>query len=290
MGVELKTDSWHRYMLYRHDDIWLPRFDTPQERADSVEAGKKFAAAAYADVWAKDADLVKRVRQFIGNNFHWHERLAKSGADLDVVQTLQDMVRGGSVLLIPEEPRDGGGIAWPPKQQKISSFWGVSNYDSTPFVSVKDRYLAQLEQMSAERPGWAETQAMQDGINADFMAQMAGTSPILDAMLQAAGWTDKYPDAAGGGASLLSDAQPFEYGEAALPGDSMDIAGMPFKGAPGSWAVSKPGSILQWRQYGAGGTPITDFDFEAHHGNPNPHAHDWDGTSRDQGWPVSILP
>lgn len=225
MGVELKTDSWHRYMLYRHDDIWLPRFDTPQERADAVEAGKKFAAAAHADVWTKDVDLVKRVREFLGNNFHWHERLVKSGADLDVVQTLQDMVRGGSVLLIPEDPRYDGGIAWPPKKQESSSFWGVSDYDSAPFVSVKDRYLAQLRQMNAERSSWAETQAMQDGINADYMAQMAGTSPMLDAMFQAAGWTDRYVDTAGGVSSMLGDAQPFEYGEDVLSGYSMDLAG-----------------------------------------------------------------
>lgn len=44
------------------------------------------------------------------------------------------------------------------------------------------------------------------------------------------------------------------------------------------------------RQYGPNGTPLTDFDFEAHHGNPNPHAHNGDGYNRDEGAPVSLLP
>ncbi|CAJ7344636.1 YD repeat-containing protein [Burkholderia pseudomallei] len=88
----------------------------------------------------------------------------------------------------------------------------------------------------------------------------------------------------------LADAQPFEYSEDSLVGDTDQLAGMPFNGAPNSWASSMPGTMPQLRQYGPGGTPMTDIDFESHHGNPNPHAHNWDGTSRDEGAPVSILP
>lgn len=88
----------------------------------------------------------------------------------------------------------------------------------------------------------------------------------------------------------LADAQPFEYSEDAPVGDIDQLAGMPFNGAPNSWASSMPGTMPQLRQYGPGGTPMTDIDFESHHGNPNPHAHNWDGTSRDEGAPVSILP
>jgi hypothetical protein len=51
-----------------------------------------------------------------------------------------------------------------------------------------------------------------------------------------------------------------------------------------------PGTMPQLRQYGPGGTPMTDIDFEAHHGNSNQHAHNWDGYDRDEGAPVSILP
>lgn len=88
----------------------------------------------------------------------------------------------------------------------------------------------------------------------------------------------------------LADAQPFEYGEDSPTGDDEQLAGMPFNGAPNSWASSMPGTMSQLRQYGPGGTPMTDIDFEAHHGNPNPHAHNWEGTTRDEGAPVSILP
>ncbi|WP_196482398.1 hypothetical protein [Burkholderia pseudomultivorans] len=93
-----------------------------------------------------------------------------------------------------------------------------------------------------------------------------------------------------GADSPLGNADAFDYAENLPDIDSEQIAGMPFNGAPGSWASSMPGSMRQLRQYGPNGTPLTDIDFEAHHGNPNPHAHNWDGTTRDEGAPVSILP
>lgn len=88
----------------------------------------------------------------------------------------------------------------------------------------------------------------------------------------------------------LADAQPFVYVDDLPNADAEQIAGMPFNGTPGSWASSMPGSMRQLRQYGLNGTPLTDIDFEAHHGNPNPHAHNWEGTYRDEGAPVSLLP
>jgi hypothetical protein len=88
----------------------------------------------------------------------------------------------------------------------------------------------------------------------------------------------------------LGDAQPFEYSEVLPDGDTEQVAGMSFNGTPGSWASSMPGTMPQLRQYGQNGTPLTDIDFEAHHGNPNPHAHNWDGYNRDEGAPVSVLP
>ena len=136
MAAELKTDAWHRYMLYRSSERYMT-FEPEEKRKEAVEAGKKFTASAYADVWAKDADLVKRVRAFLGENFHWHDRLVKDGTDLHVVQTLMDMVRGGSVVVIPEKPIFGGGIAWPPKKPASSSFWGVENYDPPRYASVQ---------------------------------------------------------------------------------------------------------------------------------------------------------
>ncbi|PLZ00786.1 hypothetical protein CY652_19190 [Burkholderia sp. WAC0059] len=88
----------------------------------------------------------------------------------------------------------------------------------------------------------------------------------------------------------LGNAQPFELGDVMLAGDKEQLVGMPFNGVPGSWASSMPGTMPQLRQYGPNGTPMTDIDFETHHGNANPHVHNWDGTNRDHGWPVSILP
>lgn len=88
----------------------------------------------------------------------------------------------------------------------------------------------------------------------------------------------------------LGDAHPFEYREVLPGGDAEQVAGMSFHGAPGSWASSMPGTMPQLRQYGPNGTPLTDIDFEAHHGNANPHAHNWNGYDRDKGAPVSVLP
>src|ERR1700677_2094465 len=109
MSKELKTDSCCRYMLYRKEDYSKGIFFTREEKR-AVEAGYKFTMAAYPDVWARDEGLVKRVRQFLGANFYWHDRLSKSGSNLDVMQTLRDMVRGGSVVVIPETAVSGGRV------------------------------------------------------------------------------------------------------------------------------------------------------------------------------------
>ena len=94
----------------------------------------------------------------------------------------------------------------------------------------------------------------------------------------------------GDDSTLLGDARAFEYSAGLGGGESEQIAGMPFNGEPGTWISSMPGTMPQMRQYGANGTPLTDFDLESHHGNPNPHAHNWDGFNRDEGAPVSLLP
>lgn len=67
-------------------------------------------------------------------------------------------------------------------------------------------------------------------------------------------------------ATPLGDAQPFEYAEGALSGDSMDLAGnlTPNMGTAGIW-FRNPGSG-QMRMYGQGGFPVVDFDFDHDHG------------------------
>ncbi|MEW6344593.1 MAG: hypothetical protein AB1704_28430 [Pseudomonadota bacterium] len=117
---------------------------------------------------------------------------------------------------------------------------------------------------------------------------------VLERIAGAALGIDSGADEAAGGNdeafTLLADEQPFEYGKDLVSAESEEIAGMPFNGTPGSWISSMPGTMPQMRQYGANGTPLTDFDLESHHGNPNPHAHNWVGHNRDAGAPVSILP
>lgn len=90
--------------------------------------------------------------------------------------------------------------------------------------------------------------------------------------------------------STLSDAQPFEYSADQLSGDPTELAGIPFDGVPDTWVENAPEKKKQWRMYGSDGTPAVDIDFDDHHGQPNPHAHNWDDQGRDHGWPVSILP
>jgi hypothetical protein len=40
----------------------------------------------------------------------------------------------------------------------------------------------------------------------------------------------------------------------------------------------KKGKIIQRRFYAADGKAIKNVNYEAHHGHPNPHVHDWDWT------------
>jgi hypothetical protein len=255
-------------MMYSKDAYEGGRIFLTTEQKQAVEEGKKFSQRAYADVWAKDAALVQHIRSFLGTNFHWHHRLARNGADLEVIQTLQSMIRGESVVLIAEQSRSGGAVATAtPAQPKMRSF---RESLMTEYSMTYDAATAYIENYN-DMVDRASAVAARYASRAD--SSLAGT---VDDLTETA--------------TPLGDAQPFEYAPDAAGSDTEQIAGMPFKGAPGSWASSMPGTMPQLRQYGPNGTPMTDIDFEAHHGNANPHAHNWDGTSRDQGWPVSILP
>lgn len=157
---------------------------------------------------------------------------------------------------------------------------GLRSINDEPFLSGPYDPAAQEARLIAAR---AATAANDGG--GDLLG-------VVEAVASAALAGDSSSVAGNSGytSTLLADAQLFDYTPDAVGGDTEQIAGMPFHGAPGSWASSMPGTMPQLRQYGSNGTPMTDIDFEAHHGNANPHAHNWNGTSRDQGWPVSILP
>ena len=61
-GIELKTDSSQRWMMYVKDVYGRGHTFLSAEQKHAVENGKRFAQRAYADVWAKDGALVQRVR------------------------------------------------------------------------------------------------------------------------------------------------------------------------------------------------------------------------------------
>jgi hypothetical protein len=148
-GTELKTDAWHRYMLYRREDYTRSLMASDEERR-AIEAGQKYTLGAYPKVWAQDVALVKRVRTFLGANFHWHGRQAKTGSALEVVQTLHNMVRSGNsaVVVIPKKPVYSGGIASPPKAaQPLSLLLG----DAQPFEYTPAALSGEVEQDTVTR-------------------------------------------------------------------------------------------------------------------------------------------
>ncbi|MFM0035178.1 hypothetical protein [Paraburkholderia strydomiana] len=201
-GTELKTDASQRWMLYSKDAYGSGRIFLTTGQKQAVEEGKKFAQRAYADVWAKDAHLVKRVRTFLGQHFYWHDRLVKTGADLEVLETLQSMIRGESVVLIAEQSRTGGaGIDAAPEPERLPSFreslmtsYGMSYDAATDYI---ERYNASVDRINAALARSASTAA----------SALADTASDLTET-----------------ATPLGDAQPFEYTPDAVGGDVEELA------------------------------------------------------------------
>jgi hypothetical protein len=258
-GTELKTDSFQRWMMYSKDAYASGRIFLSTEQKEAVEEGKKFSQRAYADIWAKDTALVRRVRAFLGTNFHWHERLAKNGADLEVIETLQSMIRGESVVLIAEQSRTGGaGGNPPPKPQWLPSFrsslmndCGMSYDAATAYI---DRYNDMVDRANAVAARYAN----------------AAPSSLAHAASDLTGT-----------ATPLGDAQPFDYQPDMPDGDVFDLAKTPNDGEPGTW-YTNPGSG-QMRLFGNDGNPVVDLDFDHVHNGLRPHAHNWTGSARDGG-------
>jgi hypothetical protein len=188
-GTELKTDSSQRWMMYSKDAYGGGRMFLTPEQKQAVEDGKQFAQRAYADVWAKDAALVRRVRSFLGTNFYWHQRLANSGADLEVTQTLQSMIRGESVVLVAEQSRSSGAAASAiPAQPKVPSFreslmtsYGMTYDAATEYI---ERYNVAVDRINA---------ALERSASAAASLRSNAASDLTEIV------------------SPLGDAQPFEY-------------------------------------------------------------------------------
>jgi hypothetical protein len=53
---------------------------------------------------------------------------------------------------------------------------------------------------------------------------------------------------------------------------------LPSTGNPNSSVIerNRKGQIIRSRYFGPDGWAIKNIDYEAHHGAPTPHAHDWD--------------
>jgi hypothetical protein len=209
-GTEQKTDASQRWMMYGKDAYGSGRIFLATEQKQAVEEGKKFSQRAYTDVWAKDAALVQRVRSFLGTHFHWHQRLAKAGTDLEVIQTLQSMIRGESVVLVAEQYHPGGSVAVAsPAQPKVPSFreslmtsYGMSYEAATACI---DRYNDMVDRVNAVADRYANAAASSlDTAAGDLMES----------------------------ATPLGDAQPFEYTPDALSGNVVELAGG--EGTPGN--------------------------------------------------------
>lgn len=201
-GTELKTDSFQRWVIYSKDAYFSGRIFLSAGQKQAVEEGKKFSQRAYADVWAKDAALVRRVRSFLGTNFYWHEQLAKNGADLDVIETLQSMIRGESVVLIAGQSRTGGAVGNPsPKPQGLPSFRSSLMNDCGMSYDAATAYIDHYNDMV-------------DRINAGA-ARYANAAPSSLADV-ASDLTET--------ATPLGDAQPFDYTPDPLSGDTEELA------------------------------------------------------------------
>lgn len=251
-----------------------------------------------------------------------HLRMAGLPAPLDgksVTRILRDAVRGG--WLIPAIDR-----AWRGSRRVTRSYapqgWQTTAGGSGGAVVTRGktfhRSVMESMDLDAERAtayiekynAMVERIAVIQAASAAKRASTRISNDLLDAMGAAAGAvlgssgddSDDSDDAGKSGDNLfadstrdamkpLGDAQTFEYTPYAVSDESFDVAGLPdMTGDPDSWIESGPGIKKQWRMFGPDGSAAVDIDFDSHHGQPNPHAHNWDGNSRDQGWPVSILP
>lgn len=219
-----------------------------------------------------------------------------------------EMVRGGSVVVIPEKPMRSGGVTGLSKNAE-PSLRGGSDDELPKYVSISDRYRKQLEKMNFNPMPWSEIQSINDSMNTEFMHAAMLAAPVLSLPIFArAGWISKYgmPDMTGVGfdsadpivgddnfvgvATLLGGV-PFEYGsENSSSMESSQLAWLPRTGGPASTWVENPSGSKQMRLYDGIGNAAVDFDFDHDHGFGAPHAHNWDGNSRDKGNAFSLLP
>jgi hypothetical protein len=317
-----ESDEW--------DSIWNASLPSDSERAELWDEARLRQLAedqgAFARLFHPDWDLrtisggkaLRDIKTFLRDSLniaHWNmpednadirRILCKAVADRRLIPIIDRDYEGLSRVALP----DPAPLRWPTTGSGGGSYSGGGGYGFAPGVIGYDEFVA------LRRSNDQLANALSDSASAGISAVIEPL-PSLGIVASGGGgidWLGAAETVAGailgavdgeGGASVcdesftgdvaddstpLGNAQPFDYQPDMPDGDVDELAGMPFNGEPGTWISSMPGTMPQMRQFGPSGTPLTDFDFEAHHGNPNPHVHNWDGYNRDEGAPVSLLP
>ncbi|MBB5456602.1 hypothetical protein [Paraburkholderia sp. Cpub6] len=261
MAIDFDVGTHRRCTLYTRHEYH------GNALSNEARAGRQLITSAGLRELTRDTRQLARLVEFMRNARSG--AYASSAAPEQTARALQNAVERGDVIAVVPTPRTsrGGGA---PIEQKIRPYYAI--------VTPSQLFRRALPVVSAGR-----------SFQRPVLPRLAADD---DLAIWFARPGDVLPDGtiATPVSTPLGDAQAFDY-QHDMPGGAADeVAGMPFKGTPGTWISSMPGTMPQLRQFGPNGTPLADFDLEAHHGNPNPHAHNWDGYIRDEGAPVSLLP
>ncbi|SAL45817.1 hypothetical protein AWB65_03603 [Caballeronia humi] len=288
MTALLTCYGGHHYTMHLASDYRMGSLFAPDpEKEAAADAGRKMLDAVYPDVWERNADIVKRVEDFLIASFPYYRK----GNAHHTLDALRRAVWRGNMYVVEREPEYRGGFVAPLTRER-SSIWGVEDYADLPIEN--EPWLEEPDTSIADCNAWhdANNQAM---MHAAVRAEPALFLP----MFARAGWISRYgvpnlSDEFAETSTPLGDAAPFEFDETPAYGESFDIAKTPNVGEPGIW-YTNPGSG-QMRLYGDTGAPVVDFDFDHDHGQGIPHAHNFglpneDGSlNREGGVSFSLWP
>jgi hypothetical protein len=303
-----ESDEW--------DSIWNPRPPSDSERVElwdearlrQLAEDQASFARLFRPAWnlrtISGGKALRDIKRFLRDSLniaHWNMPKDNAG----IRRILCEAVADGR--LIPIIDRDYEGLSRVALPDPVPLRWpstgsGGGGYGLVPGVIGYDEFIAlqrsndELADASADSASPGLSTVIEPLPTLGIAASGGGgfdwlgaAETVVGAML-GGGDDESFTSDAADDSTAPGDAKPFDYQPDMLDGDVDELAGMPFNGEPGAWISSMPGTMPQMRQFGPSGTPLTDFDFEAHHGNPNPHAHNWDAYNRDEGAPVSLLP
>lgn len=284
---------------------WSLSYDERQQKRKDMERQveqdqRDFLRLFRVDLRKRDAQFSSdfpEYKAFIRNTLRaslWDTPVDGDG----VVRVLGDAVRDGRLIpVINREWRGSRRVSrsyapqsWPKRAPDPKpTVYGMLNGEYVPF-GADGRLIDNSPYVSVKAKAAMATAASSAGSSGSGFDWLGAVETAAGAVLGDDDTEEDFSSDAGEDSTPLGDAQAFDYQPDMPDGDVDELAGMPFNGEPRTWISSMPGTMPQMRQYGPNGTPLTDFDFDAHHGNPNPHAHNWDGYNRDEGAPVSLLP